>query len=39
MKLHALLNISEIVKKLYEIEAIDEEQLKTILRQVKKYKR
>jgi orotate phosphoribosyltransferase len=39
IKLHALLNISEIVKKLYEIEAIDEEQLKTILRQVKKYKK
>jgi orotate phosphoribosyltransferase len=39
MKLHALLNISEIVKKLYDLEAIDEEQLKTILRQVKKYKR
>ena len=38
IKLHALLNISEIVKKLYELEAIDEEQLKTILRQVKKYK-
>jgi orotate phosphoribosyltransferase len=38
MKLHALLNISEIVEKLYELEAIDEEQLKTILRQVKKYK-
>jgi orotate phosphoribosyltransferase len=39
IKLHALLNVSEIVKKLYEIEAIDEEQLKTILRQVKKYKK
>lgn len=39
IKLHALLNVSEIVEKLYEIEAIDEEQLKTILRQVKKYKK
>lgn len=39
IKLHALLNVGEIVKKLYEIEAIDEEQLKTILRQVKKYKK
>jgi orotate phosphoribosyltransferase len=37
IKLHALLNVSEVVKKLYEIEAIDEEQLKTILRQVKKH--
>jgi orotate phosphoribosyltransferase len=39
IKLHALLSISEIVNKLYEIEAIDEEQLKTILRQVKKYRK
>lgn len=39
IKLHAPLNVGEIVKKLYEIEAIDEEQLKTILRQVKKYKK
>jgi orotate phosphoribosyltransferase len=39
IKLHALLNVSEIVKKLYEIEAIDEEQLKTILRQVKKHRK
>jgi orotate phosphoribosyltransferase len=39
IKLHALLNVGEIVKKLYEIEAIDEEQLKTILRQVKKYRK
>ena len=39
IKLHALLNVSEIVKELHEIEAIDEEQLKTILRQVKKYKK
>ena len=37
VRIHALLDVSEIVKKLYEIEAIDEEQLKTILRQVKKH--
>jgi len=36
IKLHALLNVSEIAKKLHEIGAIDEEQLKTILKQVKK---
>jgi orotate phosphoribosyltransferase len=36
IKLHALLNISEITNKLYEIGAIDEEQLKTILKQIKK---
>jgi orotate phosphoribosyltransferase len=34
--LHALLNISEIANKLCEIGAIDEEQLKTILKQIKK---
>jgi orotate phosphoribosyltransferase len=39
IKLHALLNVSEIAKKLYEIESIDEDQLKTILRQVKKYEK
>jgi orotate phosphoribosyltransferase len=39
IRLHALLNVSEIVQKLYEIEAIDEEQLKTILRQIKKHRR
>jgi orotate phosphoribosyltransferase len=39
MKLHALLNVSEIANKLHDIGAIDEEQLKTILRQVKKYKK
>jgi orotate phosphoribosyltransferase len=38
IKLHAMLNIREIANKLYEIEAIDEEQLKTILKQVKKRK-
>jgi orotate phosphoribosyltransferase len=38
IKLHALLNVSEIAKKLCEIGAIDEEQLKTILKQIKKYK-
>lgn len=36
IKLHALLNISDIVNRLYEIGAIDEEQLKTILKQIKK---
>jgi len=36
IKLHALLKISEIANKLYEIGAIDEEQLKTILKQIKK---
>jgi orotate phosphoribosyltransferase len=38
IKLHALLNVSEIANKLYEIGAIEEEQLKTILKQIKKYK-
>jgi len=36
IKLHALLNVSEIANRLYEIGTIDEEQLKTILKQVKK---
>jgi orotate phosphoribosyltransferase len=36
IKLHALLTMSEIAQKLYEIEAIDDEQLKTILKQIKK---
>jgi orotate phosphoribosyltransferase len=36
IRLHALLNVSEIANKLYEIGAIDEEQLKTILKQTKK---
>jgi len=36
IKLHALLNVSEIANKLYEIGVIDEEQLKTILKQIKK---
>ena len=36
IKLHALLNVSEIAHKLYEIGAIEEEQLKTILKQIKK---
>jgi orotate phosphoribosyltransferase len=36
IKLHALLNVSEIAKKLYEMGTIDEEQLKTILKQIKK---
>ncbi|MEM3536232.1 MAG: orotate phosphoribosyltransferase [Candidatus Bathyarchaeia archaeon] len=36
VKLHSLLKISEIANRLYELGAIDEEQLKTILKQVKK---
>ena len=36
MKIHTLLKISEVAKTLYEIGAIDEESLKTILKQVKK---
>ena len=36
VKLHALLNIKETATSLCEIGAIDEEQLKTILRQIKK---
>ncbi|MEM1551923.1 MAG: orotate phosphoribosyltransferase [Candidatus Bathyarchaeia archaeon] len=36
IRLHALLNISEVAKMLYETGAINEEQLKTILKQVKK---
>jgi uridine monophosphate synthetase len=36
IKIHTLLKISEVAKTLYEIGAIDEESLKTILRQVKK---
>jgi len=36
IKLHALLNISEIANKLCELGTIDEEQLKTILKQIKK---
>jgi orotate phosphoribosyltransferase len=36
IRLHALIKVSEIASKLYEIGAIDEEQLKTILRQIKK---
>jgi orotate phosphoribosyltransferase len=38
IKLHAMLNVSEIAKKMCEIGAIDEDQLKTILKQIKKYK-
>jgi orotate phosphoribosyltransferase len=37
IKLHALLKISEIANTLYEMGAIDEESLKTILKQVKKH--
>jgi orotate phosphoribosyltransferase len=36
IKLHSLLKISEIAKTLYELGAIDQEDLKTILKQVKK---
>jgi len=36
IKLHALLKMSEVANVLYEIGAIDEESLKTILKQVKK---
>jgi uridine monophosphate synthetase len=36
IKVHALLKVSEIATMLFEIGAIDEEQLKTILRQIKK---
>jgi orotate phosphoribosyltransferase len=35
IRLHALIKVSEIASRLYEIGAIDEEQLKTILRQIK----
>ncbi len=37
IKLHSLLKISEMAKTLYEMGAIDEENLKTILKQVKKH--
>jgi orotate phosphoribosyltransferase len=36
IKLHSLINIHEIANKLYETGVIDEEQLKTILKQIKK---
>jgi orotate phosphoribosyltransferase len=36
IRLHSLIRISEIAEKLHEIGAIDEAQLKTILRQIKK---
>ncbi len=36
VRLHALLDISETASKLHEIEAIDEDQLKTILNQIKR---
>jgi len=36
IKIHTLLKISEVAKTLYEIGAIDEENLKTILKQIKK---
>ena len=36
VKLHSLLNMSEMASKLHEIGTIDEAQLKTILKQFKK---
>ena len=36
IKIHTLLKISEVANTLYEIGAIDEESLKTILKQIKK---
>jgi len=36
IKIHTLLKISEVANMLYEIGAIDEESLNTILKQVKK---
>jgi orotate phosphoribosyltransferase len=36
IKIHALLKISKVANKLYEIGAIDETQMKTILKQIKK---
>jgi orotate phosphoribosyltransferase len=36
IKLHALLKVSEVAKTLYELGAIEEEDLKTILKQIKK---
>jgi len=36
INLHSLLKVSEIANSLYELGAIDEENLKTILKQVKK---
>jgi orotate phosphoribosyltransferase len=37
ISLHALLKISEIANTLFELGAIDEENLKTILKQIKKH--
>ena len=37
VKLHALLKISEIANTLYELGAVDEESLKTMMKQVKKH--
>lgn len=37
IKLHSLLRISEITNTLYEIGAVDEESLKTIMKQIKKH--
>jgi orotate phosphoribosyltransferase len=39
VKLHALLNITEIVSTLHELGTIDQDQLKTIMKQVKKGQR
>ena len=38
IKLHALLRISEVAQILYDIGALDEESLKTIIKQIKKPK-
>jgi len=39
IRLHALLKVSEVANHLYEIGAIDQEQLRTILKQIKKGRR
>lgn len=36
IKLHALLNVTEVANKLHELGTVDEEQLRTILKQIKK---
>ncbi|MEM3526578.1 MAG: orotate phosphoribosyltransferase [Candidatus Jordarchaeaceae archaeon] len=38
INLHALISVSEVANRLYEIGAVDEEQLKTILKQIKRIK-
>jgi len=39
IRLHALLSVEEVANRLYEIGTIDQEQLKTILKQIKKGKK